>query len=217
REMRPTEGPNHNPGIREGLASLRAIGLVAAALLLLPTPALAAEDLATEQFLVLFAVATGAVSLAISAALWALSEQKAAGKLRRILRITGARVRAAIGERDALLASGRDALVVWGRDDSAPLSYAGGETVLDSCLAGTQAKELSAALDDLSENGAGFTLAVHDKNARPFTVRGRAVGGMAAVWMEPVHAAAVTRPTHFREILDLLPLPVWVRDARLDR
>jgi signal transduction histidine kinase len=213
--MRPTEGPENNPGLREGVAGLRAVGHVAAALLLLPTPALAAEDLATEQFLVLFAVAAGAVSLAISAALWALSEQKAAGKLRRILRVTSARVRAAIGERDALLASGRDALVVWGRDDSAPLSYAGGEAVLDSCLAGAEAKELSAALDGLSENGAGFTLAVHDKNARPFTVRGRAVGGMAAVWMEPVQAGATTRPTHFREILDLLPLPVWVRDTRL--
>ena len=213
--MRPTEGPKNNPGLREGVAGLRAIGLVAAALLLLPMPAFAAEDMATEQFLVLFGVATGAVSLAIAASLWALSEQKAAGRLRRILRVTGARVRAAIGERDALLSSGRDALVVWGRDDSAPLSYAGGEAVLDACLAGTEAKELSSALDALSDRGTGFTLAVHDKNARPFTVRGRAVGGMAAVWMEPVQAAAQARPTHFREILDLLPLPVWVRDARL--
>jgi len=213
--MRPTEGPSDNPGVREGSAGLRAIGLVAAALLFLPTPAFAAQELETGQYLVLFAVAAGAVSLAISAALWALSEQKAASRLRRILRVTGARVRAAIGERDALLASGRDALVVWGRDDSAPLSYAGGEGVLDACLAGGEAKALSAALDALSENGAGFTLAVHDKNARPFTVRGRAVGGMAAVWMEPVQAGAATRPTHFREILDLLPLPVWVRDARL--
>lgn len=213
--MRPTEGPKNNPGLREGVAGLRAIGLIAAALLLLPMPAFAAEDMATEQFLVLFGVATGAVSLAVAASLWALSEQKAASRLRRTLRVTGARVRAAIGERDALLSSGRDALVVWGRDDSAPLSYAGGEAVLDACLAGTEAKELSAALDALSDRGTGFTLAVHDKNARPFTVRGRAVGGMAAVWMEPVQAATQARPTHFREILDLLPLPVWVRDARL--
>src|ERR1051325_4571675 len=92
REMRPTEGPKNNPGLREGVAGLRAIGLVAAALLLLPTPAFAAEDMATEQFLVLFGVATGAVSLAIAASLWALSEQKAAGKDRRHLRDTGARV-----------------------------------------------------------------------------------------------------------------------------
>jgi signal transduction histidine kinase len=212
--MGPTRGQNNNPGLREGFAGLRVAGLVAAALFISATPAFAADDIATEQFLVLFAVATGAVSLAIAASLWALSEQSAAGKLRRLLRISGARVRAAVGERDALLASGREALVVWGRDGSAPLSYSGGEGLLDSCLAGAEAMELSTALDELGDRGTGFSLNVHDKSARAITVRGRAVGSMAAVWMEATPAASA-RITNFREMLDVLPLPVWIRDSKL--
>ena len=93
-------------------------------------------------------------------------------------------MRAAVGERDALLSASREALIVWGRDGNAPLSYAGADAMLESCLAGPEATDLSKALDDLADRGIGFTLPVHDKNGRAITVRGRAVGGMAAVWME---------------------------------
>ena len=214
--MRPTQGQNKNPGVREGFAGLRAGWLVGLALLLVSPPAWAADatDVPNGEFIVLAAIAAGATALALAAALWALAEQHTAGKLRRVLRTTGARVRAAIGERDALLAAGRESLIVWGRDDRAPLSFAGGEALLDSCLAGAQATELSRALDELGDRGAGFTLAAHDKNGRAITVRGRAVGGMAAVWMEPTPAAAA-RPANFREILDVLPLPIWLRDSAL--
>lgn len=215
--MGPTLGRQKNPGLREGFAGWRVAGLVAATLFFSASPAFAQDDIATEQYLVLFAVAAGAVSLAIAAALWALSEQNAAGRLRRLLRISGARVRAAIEERDALLASGREALVVWGRDETAPLTYGGGEALLDSCLAGAQATELSRALDELSDRGTEFRLDAHDKTGRAISVRGRAVGSMAAVWLEPAVAATSTSTsaTHFRQMLDLLPLPVWIRDAKL--
>ena len=207
-------GQNKNPGVRGGFAGSRAGWLAAAGLFLAPTPAWAAADAATEQLLVLSAVAAGAVALAAAAALWAVAEQNAAGKLRRSLRHAGGRMRAAVGERDALLSASREALIVWGRDGNAPLAYAGAEAMLNSCLAGAEATELSTALDDLADRGAGFTLAVHDKDARAITVRGRAVGGMAAVWMEPAPITA-TRTTDFRELLDALPLPVWLRDATL--
>jgi len=212
--MRPTLGQNNNPGVRGGFAGRRALALAAAGLLLAPAPAFAADEAATAQFLMLAAVMTGAVSLALAAALWALAERNAAGKLRRILRNAAARMRAAIGERDALLSAAREGLIVWGRDGGAPLAYAGAEAMLDSCLAGAEATELSKALDDLSERGIGFTLKAHDKDRRAITLRGRAVGGMAAVWMEPEPAAA-KRSTDFREVLDALPLPVWLRDATL--
>ena len=212
--MRPTLGQNNNPGVRGGFAGRSAIALAAAGFLLAPVPAFASDDGATGQFLMLAVVMTGAISLALAAAVWALAEQNTAGKLRRMLRNAGARMRAAIGERDALLSAGREALIVWGRDGSAPLAYAGAEAMLDSCLAGTEATEISKALDDLSARGVGFTLKAHDKDRRTITMRGRAVGGMAAVWMEPEQAAS-KQPLDFREVLDALPLPVWLRDRAL--
>ena len=164
----------------------------------MPTPAWAATDAATEQLLVLSAVAAGAVALAAAAALWAVAEQSAAGKLRRMLRHAGGRMRAAVGERDALLSASREALIVWGRDGNGPLSYGGADAMLESCLYGPEATDLSKALDDLADRGIGFTLPVHDKNGRAITVRGRAVGGMAAVWME-IAPAVSARVTDFRE------------------
>ncbi|MGA7676608.1 MAG: PAS-domain containing protein [Rhizomicrobium sp.] len=164
--------------------------------------------------MVLTAITAGAVAMAIAAGLWALSQQNVAGRLRRTLRIAGARTRAAVGERDALLGAAREALIVWGRDGAGPYSYGGGETLLDSCLKGAQATQLSTALDDLSERGAPFALSVHDALERAVSVRGRAVGGMAAVWIEPETRSAAAS-TDFRAMLDALPVPVWLRDRTL--
>jgi len=204
-------GQNKSPGVRGGFA--KALAAVAG-FLCAPSPALAAGDAATQQSLLLSAVTAGALALAIAAALWALAEQNSAGKLRRALRQAGARTRAAVGERDALLAAGREAVIVWGRDGQPPLTYGNAEAMLDACLKGAEATAVSQALDDLSERGAGFSIIAHDKDARAFTVRGRAVGGMAAVWIE--EEPVVTREGFdFRAILEALPIPVWLRDRTL--
>ncbi len=209
--MRPKMGQKKSPGVRGGFAG--AVGL--AATLLVPAPALAAPaDLVAQQTLVLGAVTTGAVALAIAAALWALAEQARAGKLRRALRQSAARVRAAVGERDLLLGAGREALIVWGRENVPPLTYGNAEALLESCLAGPDATILSQALDELSEKGTGFAVTARDKDARPFRLRGRAVGGMAAVWLE-AEAAAEKPALDFAAMLDALPLPVWFRDKAL--
>jgi signal transduction histidine kinase len=185
---------------------------MAITLVLLPLPALAAiPDSGT--LLVLGAVTSGAVALAVAAGLWALAEQKAARTLRRNLRTAGARTRAAVGERDALLSAGREPLVVWGRDGAGPYSYGGGEALLESCLAGGEALALSQALDALAEHGTGFALTLRDKKGTALVARGRAVGGMAAVWFDKPTIAAPS--TDFRGILDALPIPVWLRDKAL--
>ena len=132
-------------------------------------------------------------------------------KLKRSLRVAGARTRAAVGGRDALLSGGREALLVWGRDGSGPYSYRGAEAVLDSCLAGADALPLSEALDALSDRATPFTLDAHDRNGLRIHLRGRPVGGMAAVWLEPEQAAKHDT-LDFRAILDALPVPVWLRD-----
>src|SRR5262249_48823473 len=45
--------------------------------------------------------------------------------------------------------------------------------------------------------------------------RGRAVGSMAAVWLEEQSAQAVDQGADYKAILDALPVPVWLRDKGL--
>jgi signal transduction histidine kinase len=193
---------------------LRAVGLALAGFASAPSPAWAASDVITEQVLVLGAVTTGAIALAIAAGLWALAEQNVSGKLRRALRHAGARTRAAVGERDALLSAGRESLIVWGRDNAGPIAYGSAERMLDACLAGPDATVVSEALDGLSERGTGFTLSAQDNENRLMMLRGRAVGGMAAVWIEEEKAVAPDN-IDYRSVLDSLSIPVWLRDKAL--
>jgi PAS domain-containing protein len=165
------------------------------------------------NLIVLSGLACGGVALAIAAGLWALAEQRTTRRLRRSLRAVGAKTKAAVGERDALLGAGREALVVWGRDGAGPFSYGGGEEMLQACLKGPNALALSTALDGLSEGGAAFQLGVEDNNGRKLTARGRAVGGMAAVWLE--ERAVAQESGEYKAILDALPIPVWLRDKGL--
>src|SRR5215469_13551419 len=197
-------------------------GLLLAAIV--PSSAQAADRVSliigfdTGRMLVLSALAAGAVALAIAASLWALAEQRNASRLRRVLRTAGARTKSQLGERDALLAAGREALAIWGRDGKAALSFGGGEEMLNAILRGPDGASLSKALDELATRGVSFKLAASDAIGRKLSVRGRAVGSMAAVWLaEPVtDKAKVEKPSaDFRAILDALPLPVWLRDKGL--
>src|SRR5476649_2411222 len=158
--MRPISGQGRRPGRRQAYLLAAATGA------LLPAPAQAAiSDALTLQSgnaVVLSALACGGVALAIAAGLWALAEQRTARRLRRALRQFGAKTKAALGEREALLSAGREALVVWGRDGAGPFSYGGGDDLLQSCLKGADALALSGALDGLSDRGAAFQLTVHD-------------------------------------------------------
>lgn len=179
--------------------------------LLVPSPALAASHSAVA---VSSAIALGAAALAVAAGIWALWEQHQTHRLQRNLKLLAARQRAMVHSRDALITAGREALVVWGRDGLAPRSYGGGEVLLDACLHGQEATELSAALDGLSDQGRSFSLIAHEPDGRAISVRGRAVGAAVGVWLEPV-GAALAQPFNFRAILDALPIPVWLRDKTL--
>src|SRR6195952_4225363 len=207
--MRPKMGQGKVPG---GTGRRwRGFLLTAAPCALSPQFAWAATpDALTFQsgnMVVLSALACGGVALAVAAGLWALAEQRTARRLRRSLRHVGAETKAALGEREALLSAGREALVVWGRDGAGPFSYGGGDELLQSCLKGADALALSGALDGLSDRGAAFQLPVHDSHGRLLLARGRAVGGMAAIWLEEPRIAQ--QGADYKAILDALPLPVW--------
>jgi len=204
----------HKKKPEERVMLRRAFLCAAATAALMSAPAVAGTGGMGESDLVLTAVTTGAVALALAAGLWALAEQTVSAKLRRLLKAASARLRAAVGERDALISSSRDALIVWGRDTVEPIFYNGGEALLDSCLKGPDATELSEALDALSSQGAGFVMGVRDAGGRALSVRGKAVGGLAAVWIETA-PAAIEASFDFRGVLNALPVPVWLRDRAL--
>ena len=214
--MRPTRGLGKWPGA----IARHWRGFLLACPPFMPLPALAADPptaaLAFQNgnVVVLSGLACGGVALAIAAGLWALAEQRAARRLRRSLRQVGTKTKAALGERDALLSASREALLVWGRDGSGPFSYGGGDALLQSCLKGADALALSSALDGLSDRGVGFQFTVHDSSGRLLVARGRAVGSMAAVWLEE-QPAAVEQGADYKAILDALPIPVWLRDKGL--
>lgn len=212
--MRPKTGHNksRDGGVKR-LRHFRAAASFGVVVAFAPSPALAAIA-APDTGLVATAIAAGAAALAMAAGLWAMAEQRAARRLRRNLRAIGARSRAVTSARDALLSAGREAVVVWGRDGGQPISYGGGELLLDSCLAGADATEISIAIDALSDDGKPFSLSGHDRNGRAITLRGRAVGAMAAVWLEE-EPEAVSAALDFRAVLDALPIPVWLRDKTM--
>lgn len=105
-------------------------------------------------------------------------------------------------------------MLVWGRADQQPLSYGGAELLMDACLKGSDAVELSKAIDALSDSGTAFSLTARDTQGQAFLVRGRAVGGMAAVWIEQQREQASAAPD-LAVLLDAIPIPVWLRDKAL--
>jgi signal transduction histidine kinase len=166
------------------------------------------------ESILLTATVAGAVALAVAAGLWALATARAARGLRETSRTLAAKARAAVAARDALIAAGREPVLVWGRESEAAYSYGGGDALLDSCLSGADATQLSQALDALADLGTAFVLTAHSKDGEAMRVRGRAVGGFAAVWLEREASAAIDT-ADFRSVLDALPVPVWLRDRTL--
>lgn len=206
--MSPKKGQARaSGGKRRGIAAFLALWA------LVPAEASAAPFGTPLDPFVSTLLVAGAVALALAAVLWALVQHFAAERLRRAVRVSIARARAAVGERDALISAAQDALLVWGRDGSGPFSYGGGETILESCLEGADATDLSQALDDLGDKGSSFSVHVHDKNNKRYVARGRAVGGMAAVWLRTEAVAVAKKPeAPFQEMIDALPFPAWLRD-----
>jgi signal transduction histidine kinase len=177
-------------------------------LAVLPAPAFASVSQLASS--VAPYIAAGALALGVAAALWAAALVSVVRRLRRDLREVGANTRAAVGARDALISASRDALVAWGGDETLPRSYRAADRIVESCLAGPDAPELAEALDALSDRGVPFLLSIRDERERPVTLRGRAVGAMAAIWVE---ASASAAAIDFRAVLDTISMPVWLRDS----
>ena len=161
------------------------------------------------DFLVLLIV-LAAGALAIAGGLWGLAERRTSGVLRESLRTTTSKARALLSARDAWLAAGRESLMVWGADMSAPLSFGEGAALMEACLIGPDATDLSAALDALAASGTAFAMVCRTSEGRAINVRGRPAGGSVAVFFEPEDRLGATE-TDLQAILDAVPIPIWVR------
>ena len=140
------------------------------ALALMPFAARAADPvvvpvLSLDLLVLLIVLAAGA--LAIAGGLWGLAERRTMVALRENLRATTSKARALLAARDAWLSAGRELLMVWGADMSAPLSFGDGAALMEACLVGPNATDLSTALDALGSQRHVVRLGVPD-NRRPF-------------------------------------------------
>lgn len=153
-------------------------------------------------------IMAGSFALTLGAALWALALARTVVRLRRNLRQTRASFRGALRARDALLSAGRDPLIAWGAEEAPVQSFGPAEAIVESCLAGPDGTVLAEALDALAENGTSFLLEVRDAEGSALTLRGRAVGAMAAIWVQSGTSAG---EVDYRAILDAVPIPVWLR------
>jgi signal transduction histidine kinase len=187
-------------GLQQCLAF--AIGLNA-----VPGTAFAAGDTPTGMIVPL--IGLGAFAVALGSALWALALAGAVVRLRRRLRQTRAIYSAALSARDALLSAGRDPLIAWGAEDAPPQSFGAAEAIVESCLAGSDGIVLAEALDALAERGTAFLLRLRAAEGGAVTLRGRAVGAMAAIW---VQSGSSADEVDYRAILDAVPVPVWLRN-----
>jgi signal transduction histidine kinase len=196
-----------------GLGRAAGVTALAATFVLRPEIVLASQP-SGDPALATSLVAAAAIALGLAAGLWAVAQQRVVRRARLLLANAESRLRASAEARDALLAAGRESLIAWGRDGSPLRAYGQADLLLDACLAGPDATKVSEAIDSLSDRGLSFVLTAHDTEGRAISVRGRAVGAMAAIWLQE-EAEANADSFNFASILDALPLPVWLRDKKL--
>jgi PAS domain-containing protein len=167
---------------------------------------IAPASIADAALLTGFAIAGSAFIVAAFG--WALSERERLQEKRRSAAAEQARARQTLMLRDALLAEAGTPIVVLDGESPEWLSFAGGAQILEQCLAASEGATLAAALAALSRDGTAFDLQV-SRSQEWIEVRGRAIGSHAAVFLNP------SAGLDYRAVLEMLPVPVWIRDKNL--
>jgi PAS domain-containing protein len=107
--------------------------------------------------------------------------------------------------RNALLSKSRQAIVVLGTD----MNFGDGSVLLRQCITGPDAMKVADALDALLKTGRFFELSARAANGCVIAIRGVPVGHRAVIYLQD--KGAMESMHQFREILEALPTPVWVR------
>jgi PAS domain-containing protein len=151
-----------------------------------------------------FAISAGLVSLFCLS--WACWMHARLSNFRIAMRRDQARADAAMLFRDTLLNKGAQSLIVLRSGEKEPLFFGEAHALLHACRAGQDGPALANALDGLVEMGTSFALSARTPDSRILTIRGLPVGGRAVLYFQE---EAINGP-NFGEILDALPMPVWL-------
>lgn len=203
-----SNGRRSQGGIKHSRTALHPALLVLT--VFLPQPASAAAIFPAVTTL----ITGGAVALAVAAGVWAIYNLQLAAQLRRLLRSASAKAAADIATRDRLIEASSESVVVLGGRTEETRSYSDGNALIESCLAGPDAIEVSQALRKLRERGEAFSLVARQREGCVVHMRGRAIGSLAAIWLQPESASGTGVPA-LSLAFESLPIPVWIRDQSL--
>lgn len=212
------------------------------ALALVPSSALAqaqnlVSDLPIDPEVVSFAFSGGLALFAAVVALTHISERKSWRRREAQLTAGLEDARGKLDRAKTFLSAEPQILVAWSGPDSEPDINSSSLLLTESAsprrilgfgawLAAKDAQELEAAIDRLRRKGEGFRLPLAGNAGRHFDAEGRAVGGSAVLRIREVsgdrleliglrerYAATQNELANLRNLLDVAPTPVWLRNA----
>ena len=160
-------------------------------------------------------VLVSAATMVFSSGFWAVGLKLYFKNRRQGLDAEIARLKAAVLFRDAVIATSSDAVVILTKDKSQPMSFGRGRELLLACLEGPNADQVQKAVDGILLEGTGFNCIARLPNGRPVSLRGRPIGGRAAIFATEESDASHAN-LDFQAVLNALPTPIWLRDRNLN-
>ena len=130
--------------------------------------------------------------------------------LRQMSEMDRATAEVAQSFREALLTGAAQGVVVLRGGDQERLYFGEGRALYEVCMDSPQAGKAIRAIDGLAEEGAPFALTVRTDEGN-LTLRGMPVAGRAVLYID--REVTPDNQERYREMLDALPIPVWMRGA----
>lgn len=185
--------------------------LLSAAQALAPAFAEAAHRplLEGDLALAIFVVSTALVGFACI--YWACWSHARFGNFRIAVQQERAHNAAALLFRDVLLNRSALAVAVLKTANKDAQFFGEAQMLLEGCRLGLDGPALHVAISGLADKGTAFALNARALDGRLVEVRGEPVGDRAAIYLQDRGKDDVTRK--YREILDALPMPVWLRES----
>lgn len=114
---------------------------------------------------------------------------------------------------ERLLNQGAQAVAILRNTTQEPQYFGDADALLQACRSGPDGPAVSEAIFELAESGMDFTLCARTTDNRAIELRGVPVGHRAVVYLQDKGSVDATR--NYREVLDALPVPVWVREGSM--
>lgn len=130
--------------------------------------------------------------------------------LRQVAEMDRATAEVAQSFREALLTGAAQGVVVLRGGDQERQYFGEGRALYEICMDSPQAGKAIRAIDSLAEEGAPFALSIRADEGN-LTLRGMPVAGRAVLYIN--REVAPDNQERYREMLDALPIPVWMRGA----